>query len=127
MTQILAPTVKEILDTAEQAIQRGETRGPAIWLKRVRQSTPPHPRTQHLIGLLHYLQDRDDLAICALRASLLLRPGNAMAATQLGILLKRRSKHLANLRIQEKGATIRLTDAAILNNLSNGFSRSGCC
>ena len=124
MTQILAPTVKEVLDAAEQAMRRGETRGPAIWLKRVRESAPLHPRTQHLLGLLHHLQDRDDLSISALRASLLLRPGNAMAATQLGILLKRQSKHLANLRIQEQAAAIWPTDTPILNNLGNALSEA---
>jgi len=122
MTQISAPTVKEVLDAAEQAMRRGETRGPAIWLKRVRESAPLHPRSQHLLGLLHRLQDRDDLSICALRTSLLLRPGIAMVATQLGILLKGQSKHLANLRLQEQAVVIWPTDAAILNNLGNALS-----
>ena len=122
MTQISAPTVKEVLDAAEQAMRRGETRGPAIWLKCVRQSAPLHPRTQYLIGLLHHLQDHYDLSIGALRASLLLRPGIAMVATQLGVLLKGQSKHLANLRLQEQAVAIWPTDAAILNNLGNALS-----
>jgi capsular polysaccharide biosynthesis protein/Flp pilus assembly protein TadD len=122
MTQNSAPTVKQVLDAAEQAMRRGETRGPAIWLKRVRESAPLHPRAQHLLGLIHHLQGCADLSIRALRTSLLLRPGNAMAATQLGILLKRQSKDLENLRIQEQAAAIWPTDAAILNNLGNALS-----
>jgi capsular polysaccharide biosynthesis protein/Flp pilus assembly protein TadD len=121
MTQNSAPTVKQVLDAAEQAMRRGETRGPAIWLKRVRESAPLHPRTQHLLGLLHHLQNRDNLSIRALRMSLLLRPNNAMAATQLGILLKRKPEHLANLRTQEQAAAILPNDAVILNNLGNAL------
>jgi capsular polysaccharide biosynthesis protein/Flp pilus assembly protein TadD len=122
MTQNSAPTVKQVLDAAEQAMRRGETRGPAIWLKRVRESAPLHPRGQHLLGQLLHLQGQVDLSICALRTSLLLRPGNAVAATQLGILLKRKAKHLANLRMQEQAAAILPTDALILNNLGNALS-----
>ena len=119
MNQPPAPTVKEVLDAVEQALQRGETRRAAIWLTRVRQSAPLHPRAFHLGGILRHLDNHDDLAIGQLRRSLLLRPTNSAAATQLGVLLNQRSESLASLRIHQQAAAISPDDATVLNNLGN--------
>ena len=114
-----APTVLEVLNAVESAIARGEFARAQGWLRRVRETAPLHYRVFHLGAMLHRAAKREGLAIDCLRRSLMVRPENALAWTQVGVLLKSRSELVAALAAQIRATTIEPVSPDLLYNLAN--------
>lgn len=118
MTPVAAPTVREVLDAVEAAITGGDITRAKRWLRGVREAAPLHHRVFYLGALLHLVANRDDRAIDYLRRSLMLRPANAIAATQIGVLVKARAELATALTAQLWATTIDPANPDLLYNLA---------
>jgi capsular polysaccharide biosynthesis protein/Flp pilus assembly protein TadD len=114
-----APTVGEVLDTAEAAIARGEAGRAAAWLARVREAAPLHPRVHHLEALVHRAEGRPQKAMEALRRSLVLLPRNPAAVSQSGVISRALGEWSAALAAHRRAARLDPDNPDLLYNLAN--------
>jgi capsular polysaccharide biosynthesis protein/Flp pilus assembly protein TadD len=125
MTTTQGYTVKDILDAAEAEISRGSAARAEEWLSEVAKVVPGNPRLYHLGGLAYRLMGRENRAIGCLRKSLILRPFNPAASTQIAVLIKARGELWTACKQQYRASVADPMNPDILYNLANALNDIG--